>query len=233
MKPLINLKALTKPLALLALITLSVAPGATAAPTQYTVQEGSQVSFKAASNLHGFNGRSTVVTGNVSYDPQDPLHATGEVIISATHLKTGDRKRDRGMRGNALEVKKYPHITMKMIRFVPSKTQTEAGKVSGNINGSLSLHGMEMRLVVPAVIEDLGKGELHVTGQVGIDMRNWGIRPPVTKMLFVSLRVLPNVSISFDLKLKGKPGANPQDNQELKDRLDRIEALKARLKTRE
>jgi hypothetical protein len=118
---------------------------------------------------------------------------------------------------------------MKMHRFVPAKDQPEVGKVEGNIHGELTLHGAVRKLLVPAVVEDREGGQLHISGAVGIDMTNWDIRPPVTKVLFMALRVLPNVSVSFDLDLEPGGAPDPSGSATLQDSLDRIEALKAKL----
>lgn len=205
------------------LAALIAAPRALPAPVRYEIAAGSKVTFEAASNLHTFNGSTEAVTGNVSFDREVPLDSTGEVVIDADALRTGDRKRDGDMRSRALETGKFPRIVMKMTRFVPSPTLGTSGRLEGNIHGELELHGLAKKLVVPAEIETLADGKLQVTGKVGIDMRNWDIRPPRNKILFVTLQVLPNVTVGFDL------GLEPKDDPELAARLERIEQLKVKL----
>lgn len=205
------------------LLILLLASSASATPRRFRLAEGSRVTFQAASTLHGFHGGTESVSGEVLFDAEDPRNSSGKVVIQADQLRTGDRKRDRGMRDQALEVKEHPSITMSMERFVPAREQTQAGVLTGSIHGKLDLHGVSLPLVVPAEVTEASDGSLAVSGKVGIDMTRWDIAPPVTKIFLVSLRVLPNVSVAFDLKFE------PREDRALQARLQKLEALKARL----
>lgn len=219
-------------------LTLTAALGAApaqATPTRYQVAKGSNVGFKAASNLHGFHGGTDELTGFVLFDPADPVSASGEIVINADSLRSGDGKRDGKMRGEALETQTFPEIKLTMRRFA---AQASDGKtpVEGNIHGELELHGVKRNLLIPATVTPKD-GKLHVEGVVGFDMQDWSIRPPRTKILFATLRVLPNVSVSFELDLE--PAATPDPEAAAGEDHDpeaaaaRLRAMAAELRARQ
>ena len=219
-------------LALAVSAALGAAPSH-ALPTRYQVATGSNVSFKAASNLHGFHGGTDELTGFVVFDPSTPLDSSGEIIIDADTLRSGDGKRDGKMRGQALETKIFPEIKIRMRRFAADPSDG-SGKLTGNIHGELELHGVKRNLMIPATVETRGE-KLHVEGVVGFDMRDWSIHPPRTKILFATLRVLPNVSVNFELDLEPMPEAgdvSPEDHDP-EAAATRLKAMAAALRARQ
>lgn len=181
--------------------------GTWASAATFQVGPESRVTFKAASTLHGFHGSSDAVTGSVEYDAQSPLDAKGKITIDARTLVTGNRKRDRLMHQEALETEKFPWISVEMRRFVP---HPEAGAShAGNIHANLNLHGKTKKILIPAEIEPQADGSLKVQGSVGLDMTEYDVEPTKTRVFLATLRVLPNVSIRFDLDLKPEAEAAP------------------------
>lgn len=173
-----------------------------AAPVGYQVAPGSKVGFYASASVHNFVGNTEAVRGKVVFDFDAPETGTGEVVLASDELRTGNSGRDKDMRQKALETAKYPEIKMTMTRFVPHGPRTEAGALEGNIHGELELHGTKGKLAIPATVEKAAGGRLKVTGKVGIDMVDWGIRPPRQRILFVNMAVLPNVTVFFELALE-------------------------------
>lgn len=217
----------------LAIVAALGAAASHAAPTRYRVAESSSVSFKAASNLHGFHGGTDALTGFVVFDPADPLSSTGEVVIDADSLRSGDGRRDGKMRNEALETQLFPSITIRMRRFAadPSDGLTT---VTGNIHGELELHGVKRNMLVPATVERRGD-KLHVEGVVGFDMRDWSIHPPRQRIFLATLRVLPNVSVSFELDLEPTEAAGevPEGEHDPEDAAARLRAMAAELRARQ
>lgn len=216
----------------LALFSALGAAQSSAAPVRYQVAPGSAVHFKAASNLHGFHGGTDSLTGFVVFDPAEPLASTGEVVIDADALRSGDGKRDRKMRSQALETKLFPDIKFRMRRFAAPPSDG-ALRIEGNIHGELELHGVTRKLLIPATVETRGD-KLHVEGVVGFDMGDWSIRPPRTKIVFASLRVLPNVSVSFELDLEKMEAAREAEGEhDPEAAASRLKAMAAALRARQ
>ncbi|MBI1950983.1 MAG: YceI family protein [Acidobacteria bacterium] len=143
-------------------------------------------------------GRAREFAGEVGLNPVD-LAAGGSVTlrIVASALETGNRMRDRKMRGSYLEVERYPEILFKSIsiKVGPERERSESPPATGTrgaerggtqrralVEGVLSLHGVDRTLLVPAAIR-YDTGTLTAEGSVTLRYSDHGI--PVPRFLWL------------------------------------------------
>ena len=144
------------------------------------------------------DGRAREFAGEIDFNPAD-LSAGGSVTLRvvASALETGNRMRDRKMRGSHLEVERFPAILFKSISIkVGSERERRAsppaagtlGSAPGGtqrralVEGVLSLHGLDRTLLVPAAIR-YDSGTLTAEGSVTLTYSEYGI--PIPRFLWL------------------------------------------------
>ena len=128
------------------------------------------------------DGTAREFTGEVVFNPAD-LSAGSSVTLRvvASSLTTGNRMRDRKMRGSHLEVERFPEIVFK-------STSIRVGSERGGsqrkalVEGVLSLHGVDRTLMVPAAIR-YDSVTLTAEGSVALTYSDYGI--PIPRFLWL------------------------------------------------
>lgn len=112
-----------------------------------------QISFTSEAYLETFEGITTDVWGEISFDPtniQDSIK--GEIFISINSFKTGIDERDENLRGsNWLNSQKYPNISFK-IQDVNQLTELSNNKIKLLIDGLFTCHGKSKEIKVNATL---------------------------------------------------------------------------------
>jgi len=119
-------------------------------PTFYV--ESGEVSFVLKATGHEVAGKADNLQGEVSLPTKLTGHEhamTGTFSIKAVELDTGNRRRDKKMRAETLEVKKFPSIEFKL------------QKIRGDLSKLSSAQSLPLRLEGQLTIRD-------VTNQVSI-----------------------------------------------------------------
>ena len=128
------------------------------------------------------DGTAREFTGEVVFNPAD-LSAGSSVTLRvvASSLTTGNRMRDRKMRGSHLEVERFPEIVFKSTSI---RVGLERGGLQRKVivEGVLSLHGVDRTLMVPAAIRYDG-GTLTAEGSVALTYSDYGI--PIPRFLWL------------------------------------------------
>ena len=144
------------------------------------------------------DGRAREFAGEVGFDPAD-LSAGGSVTlrVEASALETGNRMRDRRMRGFYLEAERHPAILFKSIsiKVGPDRERSESPPAAGTrgaapggtqrralVEGVLSLHGVDRTILVPAAIR-YDSGTLTAEGSVTLRYSDHGI--PIPRFLWL------------------------------------------------
>jgi polyisoprenoid-binding protein YceI len=73
-------------------------------------------------------------------------------------------------------------------------------KVTGRLNGTLKLGGVEKAITLDAVGNATPDGALHVTGAYPLLMTDYGLKAP--SLMMGAMKVNPKVKVNFDLLLK-------------------------------
>ena len=116
--------------------------------------------------------------------------------VPAAQMECGNGTMNEHML-KALKAKDAPTIEFRLSGYDVAKG---AAGVQGNLNGTLTLGGVQRPVSIPAKAADAGAQGLHVTGTYTVSMTEFGLKPP--SLMMGTMKVDPNVDVSFDLYLK-------------------------------
>jgi polyisoprenoid-binding protein YceI len=117
------------------------------------------------------------------------------VRIEAAKLDCSNGTMNDHMR-KALKAEASPVIDFKLSGYDVSRA---ADGVTGTINGTLSLGGVQKPIAITAAGKTEG-GALRVTGSYPLKMTEYGLKPPT--LMFGRIKVGETVTVKFDLLLK-------------------------------
>jgi len=93
-------------------------------------------------------GTAETVKGKLTLDPQNSSSLRGTVVVAVSTMKTGNSTRDNHLRGaDWLDAERYPVITFTVTSV--SNTRVNGGRMTANVTGKFSLHGVEKTLTIP------------------------------------------------------------------------------------
>lgn len=145
----------------------------------------SELTFLLDTPLHEVHGTLRLSRGTIVFNP-DTGAVSGEIVVDAQATDTDNKRRDKKMHGQVLESGKYPEFV-----FRPSRIDDGLalhGRSEIRMEGTLSLHGSDHAMTLPAVVEIEGD---QVHAQVGfpIPYVEWGLEDPSVFILRVSKQV--------------------------------------------
>jgi polyisoprenoid-binding protein YceI len=118
-----------------------------------------QIWFDAKASVADFQGRTTVATGTL-----------GGVEVRWQDIDTKNGTRNRHML-KTVDAEHYP-----IIRFDLAGTTADSGGM--RLKGTLTMHGVSHPVEWPATIRT-GSDSVTVAADFPVDMRDYGIKPPV------------------------------------------------------
>jgi polyisoprenoid-binding protein YceI len=138
----------------------------------------SRVGFDAKSTLHDFSGVTSDVSGSlvVRLGAADE-GAVGRVAAQAATLITGVEGRDEEMR-KALETGSHPTIEFSLTGFHTTAVDPDAQTLTGDALGTMTIHGVTREVRVPVNLAVDSSRRLELTGEVFLNMSDYGIEPP-------------------------------------------------------
>ncbi|MHB1225242.1 MAG: YceI family protein [Gemmatimonadaceae bacterium] len=119
-----------------------------------------------------------------------------DVNIPATKLECGNDTMNEHM-WKALKTKENPEIAFRLTSYRTTKTSSG---LQGEIDGVLSLSGVEKPIVLQGTAQGTTDGALRILGSHVINMREFGIKPP--SLMMGTMKVGENVTVNYDLTLK-------------------------------
>jgi polyisoprenoid-binding protein YceI len=135
-----------------------------------------EIWFDAKASVADFQGRATVATGTRDW-----------VEVRWQDIDTKNGTRNRHML-KTVDAERFPTI-----RFDLAGTTGDTGQV--RLKGTLTLHGVSQPVEWPAVVHR-GPDSVTVAADFPVDMRDYGIKPPVK---FVIARMGPVVQVHVRL----------------------------------
>lgn len=154
-----------------------------------------------ATIVNDFTGR--VPVSRAAYAGTDLATLSGSVEIRVEEMRTGIGLRDRHLRA-AMEAERFPLMRFDLARVEAVSPRGDSLDV--DLVGRLTIHGTERELRIPGEVL-LGRDSIVVRTAFPVDMRDYGIKPPV-KMLG-TLRVAPGVEVGIRLVFAPAPPETP------------------------
>jgi polyisoprenoid-binding protein YceI len=144
--------------------------------------QASKVSFTLKATGHEVEGGLALKSGRIAFDPATGA-ASGEIAIDLKSAQTGNKTRDQKMHDEVLETKKHPLAVFRAERVRGTVPTSGTGQVT--LDGTLSLHGSDHKMSLPAKIEVQG-GRVKADTQFQIPYVEWGLEDPSVIMLRVA-----------------------------------------------
>ena len=168
------------------LLILIAALTAAAAQAQQRVlvfdPQASRVSFTLKATGHQVEGGFALKPSRISFDPATGA-ASGEITIDLTTAQTGNKSRDKDMHEKVLETGKYPLAVFRAEKIRGTVPASGAGQVT--LDGTLSFHGSDHKMSLPAKIDVQGS-RVKADTQFEIPYVEWGLHDPSVVMLRVA-----------------------------------------------
>jgi len=176
-----------------------------AAATEFTIAPdgASQMRFESKAPMETFEGKTKKLTGTVELDPAQLGDAiTTRIEVDMASLDTGIAMRNKHMYENHLHVDKYPKavFTGGKLSDLSATSLAEGVTVTGNIAGTMNLHGVEKPLQAPIEMTLQG-GALHITTRFKIKLPDYSIPRPQ----FLVMKLDEVQSVTVDLTARPKP----------------------------
>lgn len=176
------------------LLTLTLATFLSA--QSWSSAPGSWVKVSGTSTLHDWEVRSEAVNGSLEF-PHDFFDGgdgavAARIVIPSASLESHSAKMDRIMRESLMAAKH------KEIRYeLKSATALAANMV--RTRGDLTVAGTTRTIDMDVTVSRPSTNALIATGQVAINMRDYGIDPP--RAMLGAIRTGENVTVAFQWQL--------------------------------
>jgi len=158
---------------------------------QFKTEKG-KVEFLSKASLSEFTGKSGDLNGLVDLDKN-----ILDFFIDLNTLKTGIGLRDRHMRDNYLETKKFPFAEfsgniLENINLAPGESKNVTAR------GKFKIHGVERSIEVPGTLKRINDKEINLVANFTVLLSDYKIDVP--SVLFYELAEEQIVSINALLK---------------------------------
>ena len=144
--------------------------------------QASKVSFTLKATGHEVEGGFALKPGRISFDPATGA-ASGEIAIDLKSAQTGNASRDRTMQEEVLETQKHPTAVFHAEKVRGTVPESGTGQLT--LDGTLSFHGADHKMSLPAKI-DVRNGRVQADTQFDIPYVEWGLHDPSIIMLRVA-----------------------------------------------
>lgn len=187
--------SITTSAALLALSLLATRPAGAEERTLTLDPAKSKVTFLLGATGHDVEGSFALRSGALRLDPASGA-ASGEIVVDLTVGQTGNDSRDGTMKEKVLETAKFPVATLRATRFSGTLAPQGASRVT--LEGTLSLHGADHEVKIPAQVEIAGT-HLKANGELPVPFVEWGLADP--SILFLRVEKLVKVRLEVEGEL--------------------------------
>jgi polyisoprenoid-binding protein YceI len=171
-------------------------PAGWAAPIRYILEpEHAHVRVAGRSTLHGFEGETSAVRGEITFDPQqDQLAAPARLAVPVSTIRTGNSARDRAML-EMFDAGHFPEISV-TIDAVSPLGEPAAGSAAPRryrLQGRLRIRDIEQPVdfEVEAVVTDQA---IDASGALPLTTTMFELKPP--SVLGV-VRVRKEITVEF------------------------------------
>jgi polyisoprenoid-binding protein YceI len=138
--------------------------------------QASKVSFTLEATGHDVEGSFGLENGRIAFDPATGA-ASGEIAIDLASAGTGNKSRDKTMHEDVLETGKYPMTVFRAEKVRGTVPESGTGQVT--LDGTLSFHGADHKVSLPAKI-DVQNGRVKADTQIQIPTWSGGSTIPAS-----------------------------------------------------
>ncbi len=181
------------------LVCVSALARAQAVPA-LPLRDGEATFHVRASIVRDFTGH--VPVAGAGYAGPDLSAVTGTAEIRVAEMRTGIGLRDRHLR-RAMEADSFPTLRFDLGRVEPGGVRGDTVDVV--LAGRLTIHGTTHEVRAPGTVI-LTLDSIAVRAGFPLDMRDYGIKPPVR--MLGALRVAPDVVVGIRLLFAAAPTAH-------------------------
>ncbi len=154
--------------------------------------ENGDATFLSKAPLNEFTGKSSQLQGLIDLDKN-----LLDFYLDLNTLKTGIGLRDRHMRDNYLETKKYPFA--EFTGEIQESTEIAVGETKKvTAKGKFKIHGVEREIEVPGTLKRTSQDELVLEATFMVLLNDYDIDIP--SVIFYELAEEQEVSILATLK---------------------------------
>ncbi|MGH9343524.1 MAG: YceI family protein [Terriglobia bacterium] len=148
-----------------------------------------KIAFALSATLHAVHGTFHMQSGHIAFDPS--MHAiSGDIIVGAASGDSGNAVRDRRMRRDVLQVRRYPEVRFSPTAWSGAVVRNGISRIK--VTGLLMIHGKARRITIPMEVQ-MSHEKITATGTFIVPYVKWGMKNP--SMFF--LRVSKNVEIDI------------------------------------
>lgn len=160
---------------------------------EYMTETG-EVVFLSSATLNEFTGESGKLNGLLNFDK-----STFDFYVDLNTLETGIGLRDRHMRENYLETKKYPFAEFSG-KFEKSSPLILNQALSVKAVGKFKIHGREKDMVIPGKLTKISATEVLLEADFQVKLDEFDIAIP--KLMFYELSEIQQVTIKATLNIE-------------------------------
>ena len=142
----------------------------------------SQIHFTLDATGHDVEGQMALKSGRIAFDPATG-GASGEIVLDLKSAETGSKGRDKDMHEEVLETGRYPVAVFRAEQI--RGTVAPAGPSQVTLDGTLSFHGGDHKMSLPAKVE-IQNGHARVDTRLQIPYVEWGLHDPSIMILRVA-----------------------------------------------
>jgi polyisoprenoid-binding protein YceI len=169
-----------------------------------TLAPTSKLWVEGGSTVRSWTCQAPAMTADLASTAADPLKGVLnlERTLSAVRLTVDVEKMDCGNgtmnehMEKALKEKEHKTIAFKLSTY---ELQKDSSGVRGQLNGLLTIAGIEKQILMPVSIASAPDGAVRVKGAYQLDMREYGVTPP--SLMMGTMKVKPMVTVKFELVL--------------------------------
>lgn len=192
-----NIRTVSALAVLTAALTVPSAGHAQAA--RYTLDPASTLSVSGSSTVRGWTCTArvldTTAIAGASTTLADAVR-TATIAVPVANLDCGNGTMEGHLR-RAMNAEQHPTIRFTLDRYVVA--EAAAGRQAVNVYGNLTMNGQTRPVAATIQAVRNEDGSIQATGQVPLDMTEYGVRPP--SLMMGTLKVRKDVTIAFDLGL--------------------------------
>jgi len=163
--------------------------------------EGSEVTFLMETTWHEVHGKTHAITGTVESMGGGVFEdAVAKVVVDATTLDTGNKRRDKTMHNEYMMTSQWPRITFRSTAApvrIDKDPNAPAGAISFELAGDLTIRSETRGVLLSLTARPEGEGWV-VTGEHTVSLLDYGIPDPS----MILNKVQDAVKVTFSVRVR-------------------------------